>query len=74
MMDGAKKKIKWILLLLGWLPWSLGVIGFIYVGIYGRFTNPDLTETQLFLKYWDYALLSMFFIFVGYITFNASKK
>jgi len=67
------KKNKIILLLLGWIPWILGIIGIVYVGIYGRFANPDLTETQLFLKYWDYALLSIFFIFVGQITFNAKK-
>lgn len=67
------KKNKWILLLLGWIPWILGIIGFIYVGLYCRFTNPELTETQLFLKYWDYALLSLFFIFVGQMTFNAKR-
>jgi hypothetical protein len=73
-MDGVKKKINWILLLLGWLPWTLGVIGALYVGVYCRFKYPDLTETRLLLDNWDTTLLAALFIFVGSITFNAKRK
>ena len=48
-----------------WLSTIMGSSLFVYLTAY-RFTHPEMTETQLFLKLWPHGVGAGVFIWVAY--------
>lgn len=52
---------------------ALGFFGFLFIE---KFSNPDMTETRLFLTYWKQeiaAVLGIVFAFIGAIIYGATE-
>lgn len=50
---------------IGWGCLVIGVALSIYVGVYQRFSNPSLTETELFLQNWPVCVVGVFFLMIA---------